>query len=104
MRKFIYPICNKKPNRAPVIFGKTFILCWRCSMCILFLFVTTITLEIIKIKVSNKLLIINIVLMIPMILDGSLQYFFCITSNNFRRGITGGLFGFAIANIIYIFT
>ena len=42
--------------------------------------------------------------MIPMILDGSLQYFFCITSNNFRRGITGGLFGVAIANIIYIFT
>lgn len=70
----------------------------------LFLCITTIILEIIKIEVNNELLIINIILMIPMILDGSLQYFMGIESTNFRRGITGGLFGVAVAIIIYRFT
>ncbi len=38
--------------------------------------------------------------MLPMIVDGGLQTFFGIMSNNWRRAITGGIFGFGLAGMI----
>lgn len=38
--------------------------------------------------------------MVPMVVDGSLQTFFGIMSTNFRRSLTGGLFGFGLGSII----
>lgn len=38
--------------------------------------------------------------MLPMIVDGGLQTFFGIMSNNWRRAITGGIFDFGLAGMI----
>jgi uncharacterized membrane protein len=58
----------------------------------------TITLLILKKKdYYHKLVFL---LLIPLIIDGVLQTFFNILSNNIRRSITGMLFGIALAIII----
>ena len=38
--------------------------------------------------------------MLPMIIDGSLQTFWGIMSNNFRRALTGAVFGYALGMLV----
>ena len=85
----ILPICNKKPERAPRLFGHTFILCWRCTG----LVVGAIIGNILKLYIG-PINALGYLLLIPTGIDGILQYKFGIMSNNFRRfttGIIGGL-------------
>lgn len=42
-------------------------------------------------------MIICITFILPLIIDGSLQYFFDIKSNNLRRILTGSLFGIGVS-------
>lgn len=42
-------------------------------------------------------MIICITFILPLIIDGSLQYFFDIESNNLRRILTGSLFGIGVS-------
>lgn len=85
-----FPICNKKPERAPKIFGYTFILCWRCLM-VTFGFFSSYLFH--RFYYFNMNIIFIFLLMVPMILDGILQYFFYKESTNLRRAISGFLFG-----------
>ena len=96
-----FPLCNNKKDRAPHIFGRCFLLCWRCTMVMFFSIITTIILCYLDLSLFlfNNFRLIGVILIIPMILDGGMQYFIKRDSNNFRRAITGALFGIGIAII-----
>lgn len=94
-----FPICNKKPERAPKIFGYTFILCWRCLMVTFGFFSSYL---VYRFYYFNINIIYTFLLMIPMILDGSLQYFLKKESTNLKRAITGFVFGIGYYFLILI--
>ena len=71
-------------------------LCARCTG-ILCGYILAIVLLLLRFKVKFYMCVVMVV---PLVLDGSLQYFFKIMSNNIRRFITGILFGFGIIQII----
>lgn len=100
------PMCNKKADRAPYICGRCFLLCWRCTMVMFFSIISTIILYNIDLSValSGVFRLAGSVLVLPMIFDGSIQYFTKRDSTNIRRAITGGLFGIGIAIITFQFT
>ena len=54
-----------------------------------------------KIKLDKRILIVSFIILIPMIIDGSLQTFFNIESTNVRRSVTGSLFGLGLGYILY---
>jgi uncharacterized membrane protein len=89
----IFPICNKCPDRAPNINGHSFILCWRCTGLILGAIIGSIIKHFIE-----PLSIFIYVLYLPLAIDGILQYFFRIMSNNHRRFITGFIAGLTTLN------
>lgn len=93
----ILPVCNQKPDRAPKIFGHTFFLCWRCTMAA-FAIIITLFFAIIfsSVFLNVKFVYVGFLLCIPMIIDGFLQYFMDVISTNFRRAVTGCLFGIGI--------
>lgn len=70
------PLCNKKPERAPHIFGRCFFLCWRCTMVIIFTIISTIALYFFDLSVimSKTFTTTGIILVLPMIFDGGIQY------------------------------
>lgn len=84
----IFPICNKKPERAPRLFGHTFLFCWRCTGLILGGFI-----GILLKMFLGPISVLYYSLLIPTGVDGILQYKFNIMSNNFRRFTTGFLGG-----------
>ena len=79
-----FPICNRIPTRAPHIFGHTFPLCWRCTGVV----VGSIIGLIMRMYINPIGYSINI-LVLPLAIDGVLQYKFGIESTNPRRFITG---------------
>lgn len=94
------PLCNGIASRAPHLFGYCFILCYRCTFILLFFIGTLCFLQKKKVKSIKYVWI----LLLPMIIDGSLQTFFGFMSTNFRRSFTGALFGLALAYIVdYLF-
>ena len=92
----IVPLCNGIASRAPHFFGYCFILCYRCTFILVF---GIGTLWYLKKKTVSSIKYIWI-LLIPMIIDGSLQTFMDIPSTNFRRTLTGAVFGIGIGYII----
>lgn len=94
------PLCNGRADRAPHIFGKCFILCWRCTsliftvllcsfLCWLFMGSMYAELEIHEILYA-------LILIYPTAVDGILQYFFQIESTNARRIIFGFISGIGL--------
>lgn len=100
--KNVMPLCNKKPERAPHIFGRTFILCWRCSMVVLGTSIAYLLMNLSLIEINTSIYVI-LILILPMLIDGCAQYFFKIESTNFRRALTGFVFGAAISIIAYTY-
>lgn len=97
--KVKFPLCNGKPERAPALMGHTFILCWRCSMVILGVIFSISIVEKLNITIPSWGMVCGGVLLFPMLVDGVLQYFINIQSTNFRRAVTGFLFGVGITSI-----
>lgn len=96
-----FPICNHKKETAPQFFGKTFVFCWRCSGVYLAFLVMAILRLAGIIHCRNSGFLMGITLCIPMSIDGGIQYFFKVSSNNIRRGLTGFLFGVGLAMVIF---
>ena len=90
----IYPLCNKKPERAPRICGHTFILCWRCTGAV----VGVIFMEILYLIYRPEALVLMplAVFCVPIFIDVFKQYYLKILSTNPKRFITGFLCGVAI--------
>lgn len=95
------PLCNLKPDRAPHINGKAFILCWRCSMVIIsFMFVHVLYFYRI---VDFKLEWWQIgLLLCPLVIDGLVQKYTAYESNNLKRIVTGGMFGVGVYCIFFV--
>ncbi len=94
------PICNLNSERAFFIGSFCFPLCVRCSAIIVSILLTVTLIQIFKVKLNAKLLVVYIILIVPCLLDGIMQYFFNIESNNIKRLITGVLCGVGIGNIV----
>lgn len=92
------PICNGKRERGIFIGDFCLPLCTRCTfMIISFLLFYILTL---KKKVKNNNILINVLLLIPLIIDGVMQYAFGFESTNFRRALTGVLWGYGLGNLL----
>ena len=92
------PLCNRNKNSALAIGNFVFPLCWRCTCMLLFYILGMICLNLTHLrKKIISLMIICITFILPLIIDGSLQYFFDIESNNLRRILTGSLFGIGVS-------
>ncbi len=97
------PLCNRQKDRAPIIGNFVFPLCWRCFSILISYSLSFLIFNIKKIKAfinKNKiiyLIIVILLLSLPMILDGGLEYLFNIESTNIRRIITGSCFGISIS-------
>jgi uncharacterized membrane protein len=99
------PLCNGRSERAPYVLGKCFFLCWRCTMVMVFTVISSIILDYIDLSLatSKTFTILGNILILPMILDGGIQYFAKLESTNVRRAITGALFGIGIAIVAFQF-
>lgn len=92
--KFFSTSCHQKRERSFFVKGYQFPVCARCTGLYIGYFL----------GIFNLILSINIYylfsLTIPFVLDTTLQYGFNIMSNNFRRIISGILFGFFLTAIL----
>lgn len=91
------PLCNGIAERAPHIMGYCFPLCYRCTFIVIFFIITLWFLYRKGIELPIWLLVFCL---FPMIIDGGLQTFLGIMSDNLRRAMTGSLFGFGLAGLI----
>lgn len=83
-----FPICNKKPNRAPKLFGHPFILCWRCTGILIGGIISMM------VPLSRNYLLF-LFLVLPLLIDYGTQWLKWRESTNILRAITGVLCGFA---------
>ena len=90
----IEPLCNKVRDRAPILGSFVFPFCWRCCGLI------GGSLSGYLIDLSNIGAIIKIglgfLLLIPLVLDSLLQKILGVESTNFRRVISGIVFGIGL--------
>lgn len=92
------PICNGIASRAPHIFGFCFPLCYRCSFVMVGFVLGYVLMYKGKVKISW---IVSVLLLLPMIVDGSLQTFMGIMCHNINRIVTGFLFGLGLSSLVY---
>lgn len=103
------PICNCKRDRAPIIMGYSFLLCWRCTSILISLLGMRIlfenNLEMNQLIQDNVLMVIilAVILVFPTTFDGIRQYVFHKESTNKRRIITGFIAGYGLFLIKMLF-
>jgi uncharacterized membrane protein len=91
---FIHPVCNLRRDRAPVICGICFPLCWRCTAILAGFLATRFSLPR---ELNGPHAILPLFLVFPCGVDGVLQYFLGIESTNKRRIASGLLAGIGFA-------
>ena len=88
------PICNCKPETAPTIGGKCFILCYRCTSIIVGGLGADIYNHFLRIGLDFRTAIIALFCVIPCFVDGLFHYSrFRYQSTNSKRIITGLIAG-----------
>lgn len=93
-----FSICHQKPERSFFWRGKQFPLCARCTGIHLgYLSFPLFTIQIFQIP-----LLITILMILPTYIDGSIQAYFNIESNNYRRFITGLIAGIGTMSLVSI--
>ncbi|QVK17247.1 DUF2085 domain-containing protein [Mycoplasmatota bacterium] len=94
--------CHKLPERSFFYKDKQFPICSRCTGIFIGYIIGIISLIL---GIFFPFLIlkfwISILLIIPMLIDGSIQFFTHYRSNNYKRLITGVLAGFGIIFFLY---
>lgn len=95
LAKILYG-CHQIPERSFFVHGYQFLLCARCTG-ITIGYLLSILLCALQIVFS---LWVSCLMLVPLIIDGGVQFIFCIMSNNIRRFITGLLFGAGVIHII----
>ncbi len=105
MKKNIFDylfLCHKIPSRTFHYRGNPFPICSRCTGIFIGYIIATILLIL---SIFFPLFLIrfwiSIILLIPMLLDGGIQYFTHYESNNIKRLITGLLGGIGIVFFLY---
>ena len=95
--------CHQMKERSFHIKGKQMFVCSRCLGIIIGYIIVAPIMYFLKLHFGFY----TILFMIPLVIDGSLQYFKVLTSNNIRRLITGLLGGygfgiFIISLVVYV--
>lgn len=90
------PFCHSIPERCFVYNNRCLPICARCTGILVGGIVSLLIFNIFIIHISYE---ISFILALPMVIDGGLQYFNRINSNNNRRFVTGLLFG--IGTVIF---
>lgn len=88
-----YCSCHQKPERSFFIHGYQFPLCARCTGIAIGHIIAFLIVPFHTFKYSISLLLF------PLAIDGTMQYFTPYESNNCKRMITGILYGFAFTSI-----
>lgn len=88
-----YCSCHQKPERSFFIRGYQFPLCARCTGIAIGHIIALLIVPFHTFKYSISLLLF------PLAIDGTIQYFTTYESNNYKRVITGTLYGFAFTSI-----
>ncbi|MEG0469713.1 DUF2085 domain-containing protein [Amedibacillus sp. YH-ame10] len=102
MKKFLYkwlPIifgCHGRDERSFHYHGKKFPICARCTGELIGILVA-----IVSYWFFVPSILILICLMVPMLLDGFIQLLTKYESNNWRRFVTGFLFGYALCCLFF---
>ena len=91
------PLCNKRKERAPKIFGFVFPLCYRCIGLVIGGLLGSSLYSNGVLNYKNNLTFIS-VLSIPFLLDTLVNNMLKKNSTNTKRLLTGILFGIALAN------
>ncbi|QWC00028.1 DUF2085 domain-containing protein [Mycoplasmatota bacterium] len=86
--------CHQKSCRSFFYKNYQFPLCARCTG----IFIGELLIAPIVLIIGYNNMYLNIVLFLVMVLDGSLQYFHVLQSNNIRRLITGVGAGYALTS------
>lgn len=87
--------CHCRPDRSLYFKNKKFPICARCTGEFL-----GIILSIFLYKFYSFNILINIIFILPMLIDGFFQLLTKYESNNIKRLITGTLFGYGFFNLI----
>ncbi len=92
------PLCNGKPTRGIYIGDFCLPFCARCTSMMLF----TLIFYFLSLKgiIKRHSKITMALFILPLAIDGIAQYAFLIESTNFRRILTGAIFGFGYGNIL----
>ncbi len=94
------PLCNGKAERAPHIWGKCFVLCWRCTSLIFSMLLCSCLCCFFTGAMHVELQIHGAIyagiLILPTLIDGILQYVFHIESTNMRRALLGCISGIGL--------
>jgi len=84
------PLCNLVEDRAPKFGSFVFVLCWRCTGAVvgsLFGYV------LLFFFIINIPLLFSVISLLPIAIDGGIQYLYKIESTNIRRFVTGFIAG-----------
>jgi len=90
------PFCHSIPERCFVYNNRHFPICSRCTGILFGGMLSLIFFNIVHLSISFQT---GLILVIPMIIDGLLQYLNYFPSNNYRRFLTGLFFG--IGTVIF---
>lgn len=89
--------CHCRPDRSFFIRGKQFPICARCTGQLIGFFGALISFHTFKIPI-----LVLVALMLPLIVDGTVQQVTSYESNNLLRLITGILFGYSLITLIVL--
>jgi len=92
-------ICNQLPTRCLFIYTSPMALCARCFFIYLGLFISGLVL--IKNKINKIYWKTGLILSLPCIVDGGIQYLGFRLSKNGLRSLTGGLAGIGLGLIFF---
>jgi uncharacterized membrane protein len=90
--------CHCRPDRSFYFRGKQFPVCARCTGFLIGFILAAVAYAFYHIS-SVPILVL---MLIPMIVDGTIQKKTSYESNNFKRVVTGFLFGYAILTLLII--
>lgn len=88
--------CHQMPERSFFIKKYQFPVCARCTGMMVG-YVTSLLFTVLKIRIKA---IMSVIMMLPMIIDGCVQYKTKYLSNNFRRFTTGLMYGIGLFQFI----
>lgn len=94
------PLCNKKRNRAPIIFGQSFILCWRCCGIVFGWLWAILIFKLNLYTINTYTMLFTVVSVLIFCIDVSSVYVLKKEGQNSVRFITGTFFSFFIQLLV----
>ena len=97
--KLNFVTCHRMPERSFFWKGKQFPVCARCTG----IYIGYLTMPLFMFCLFGWGIWMSFIMFLPTVIDGSIQAFFNIESNNIRRFITGIMSGMGVMSLVHIF-